>query len=258
MDHILVDGVRLEARWWHPASPAAGTAPVVLLHEGLGSVSTWREFPAELAARTGRTVFAYSRRGHGHSDRRGGGLPLDFMHREAHDSAPRVLDAAGIERAVLFGHSDGGSMALLTAARWPQRVTALVLEAPHVFVEDLSVASIARIRDRYRADGDLRRRLARHHRHVDEAFYGWNDVWLDPAFRSWNIEAALADVTCPVLVLQGADDEYGTTAQVDAIARGCRGPVATLLIQKCGHSPHRDQPSLVLDQLSLFMASGHG
>jgi pimeloyl-ACP methyl ester carboxylesterase len=127
-----------------------------------------------------------------------------------------------------------------------------------VFVEDLSIASIAAMRERYHGDGELRRKLARHHADVDEAFDGWNDVWLNPAFRAWNIEADLPRITCPVLVLQGVDDEYGTTAQVDAIARGCRGPVTTELIQKCGHSPHRDQPSVVLDRLSLFIARWHG
>ena len=139
-------------------------------------------------------------------------------------SLPRVLDAAGLDRAVLLGHSDGGSIALLAAARHPDRVAALALEAPHVFVEDLSVASIAAIGERYRRDPDLRRRLAAHHAHVDEVFRGWNDVWLSAAFRAWNIEDEVAAVQCPVLVLQGADDEYGTTAQIDAIAPAVERP----------------------------------
>jgi pimeloyl-ACP methyl ester carboxylesterase len=215
-------------------------------------VSAWRDFPAALAAGTGRAVFAYSRQGHGQSDPRGTGLPVSFMHREAGHTLPRVLDAAGIPRAVLVGHSDGGSIALLAAAAWPARIAALALEAPHVFVEDVSLASIRRVRTLY-ATTNLRERLARHHAHVDEAFRGWNDVWLEPEFKGWNIEASLPAVTCPVLVLQGADDEYGTWAQVQAIARGVGGPIEIHLIQKCGHSPHRDQPFVVLDHLARFI-----
>jgi pimeloyl-ACP methyl ester carboxylesterase len=254
MPFLTVDGARLESRWWQPAEPATAEPPVVLLHEGLGSVSTWRDFPAEVAARTGRAVFAYSRRGHGQSDSRREALAVDFMHREADEVVPRVLDAAGLDRAVLFGHSDGGSIALLAAASHPARVAALALEAPHVFVEDLSIASITAIGDRYRRDPDLRRRLAAHHAHVDEVFRGWNDIWLSADFRAWNIEAEVAAVQCPVLVVQGADDEYGTTAQIDAIAQRLNTPLTAIVIQKCGHSPHRDQPSVVLDHLSLFMA----
>jgi pimeloyl-ACP methyl ester carboxylesterase len=253
MEHVRVDGVRLEARWWRPHRgarhiPEPGgwqEAPVVLLHEGLGSVSRWREFPGRLAERTGRAVLAYSRRGHGRSDARGAPPTVRFMHDEA-ALLPRVLDAAGIWRAVLFGHSDGGSIALLAAAGGPDRVQALVLEAPHVFVEGVSVASIARIREQY-ATTNLRARLARHHVHVDDVFSGWNDVWLSPAFRAWNIETELSAVTCPALVLQGADDEYGTPAQVTAVQQGLAGPVTSAIIQNCGHSPHRDQASVVLD-----------
>jgi pimeloyl-ACP methyl ester carboxylesterase len=174
------------------------------------------------------------------------------MHREADAVVPRVLDAAGIDRAVLFGHSDGASIALLTAARWPARVVALVLEAPHLFVEPLSLASIAAIRERY-AHGDLRRRLAAHHDHVDEVFYGWNDVWLSPSFRPWSIEEAVGRVACPVLAVQGDDDEYGTAAQLHALERHVPAAVTTVLIQKCGHSPHRDQPAVVLDHVAAFL-----
>lgn len=254
MDHVDVDGVRLEARWWRAAGPVAEATPIVLLHEGLGSVSTWRDFPAALADRTGRAVFAYSRRGHGRSAPRGAGLSVDFMHREAGDVVPRVLDAADIERAILFGHSDGGFIALLAAARWPARVVALALEAPHVFVEDVSVASIAAIRERYLDDGVLRSRLAVHHAHVDEVFFGWSEVWLSPDFRRWNIEPEVQAVTRPMLVLQGLDDEYGTPGQVDAIGRLASSPTTAILIQKCGHSPHRDQPIVVLDHLTRFIA----
>lgn len=257
MSLLLVDGARLEARWWQPPV-ARPEAPLVLLHEGLGSVSSWRDFPARLASHTGRPVFAYSRRGHGRSDAREGPLDVRFMHREADTVLPHVLDAAGIARAVLVGHSDGGSIALLAAARWPGRVAALVLEAPHVFVEALSVASIRRVRERYLADERFRARLAAHHARADEVFHGWTDVWLSAAFRAWTIGAEVRQVKCPVLALQGLDDEYGTPAQVRAIARLAPGPVTVSLIQKCGHSPHRDQPAAVLDQLSGFIGQWHG
>jgi pimeloyl-ACP methyl ester carboxylesterase len=256
MDHVVVDGARLEARWWQPAEPPGGV-PLVLLHEGLGSVSTWRDFPARLAGRSGRAVFAYSRRGHGRSEARGSGLAIRFMHDEA-AALPRVLDAAGVDRAVLVGHSDGGSIALLAAAAAPARVAALVVEAPHLFVEERSVASIRAIRDRYVRDPPLRARLAAHHLHVDEVFYAWSDIWLSDDFRSWTIGDEVRRVVCPVLALQGLDDEYGTPAQVQAIRRLAAGLVSVSLIQKCGHSPHRDHPQTVLDQLSAFIAQPHG
>jgi pimeloyl-ACP methyl ester carboxylesterase len=257
MDHVVVDGARLEARWWQPAEPPLSREPLVLLHEGLGSVSTWRDFPARLAARTGRAVFAYSRRGHGRSDARGRGLTTRFMHDEA-TALPRVLDAAGIDRAVLVGHSDGGSIALLAAAATPARVAALVVAAPHLFVEARSVASIRAIRDRYVSDPQLRARLAAHHLHVDEMFCGWSDVWLSDDFRPWTIGDEVRRVAHPVLALQGLEDQYGTPAQVQAIRRLAAGPVIVSLIQKCGHSPHRDQQETVLDQLSAFIAQPHG
>lgn len=250
---IVVDGVRLEARWWR--TPGACEAPLVLLHEGLGSVSLWRDFPAALATRTGRDVFAYSRRGYGRSAPGNGPLPLDFMETEGAVTVPRVLDAAGIERAVLVGHSDGGSIALLTAAAWPARVEALVLLAAHIFVEDVTVASIAAMRDRYRSTADLRARLSRHHAHVDEMFKGWSDVWLDPRFKSWNIEPWLAKAGCPTLVLQGADDAYGTAAQVHSLTDRLSGPTTASLIQNCGHILHRDQPAVVLHHVAHFLAT---
>jgi pimeloyl-ACP methyl ester carboxylesterase len=257
MDHVVVDGARLEVGWWHPARSAPVGLPLVLVHEGLGSVSTWRDFPARLAAHTGRAVFAYSRRGHGRSDARGAGLAIRFMHDEA-AALPRVLDAAGIDRAVLVGHSDGGSIALLAAAGAPARVVALVVEAPHVFVEERSLASIRAIRARYLSDPQLRARLSAHHLHVDEVFFGWNDVWLSDDFRSWTIGDEVRRVVSPVLALQGLDDEYGTPAQVWAIRRLAAGLVTVSLIQKCGHSPHRDYPEAVLDQLSAFIHQPHG
>jgi pimeloyl-ACP methyl ester carboxylesterase len=246
---LSVGGRAIECAWWG-REPSA-MLPIVLLHEGLGSVSMWRDFPGALAASTGRRVMAYSRFGHGSSDVPADAHTPQFMHVEA-DVLAEVLDAAGIGRAVLLGHSDGGSIALIFAAAHPTRARALVLEAPHVFVEDLSVESIARTTAAYRT-GDLRPRLARHHRHVDAAFFGWSDVWLDPEFLKWNLESLLPLVTCPVLAIQGEQDEYGTLRQIEAIARQVRGPVESLVLPNCGHSPHRDQRQIVLSAITTFV-----
>ncbi len=195
---------------------------------------------------------AYSRFGHGASDPPAVPHTVRFMHEEA-ALVPALLDRVGIERAVLLGHSDGGSIAIIASAAAPERVHALILEAPHVFVEDVSVASIERANDAYESS-DLRARLARHHDDVDAAFRGWADVWLDPAFRSWNLESYLPRVACPVLVIQGDRDEYGTLRQVEAIARQVAGPVEALTLSRCGHSPHRDQPAQVLEAIADFVA----
>jgi pimeloyl-ACP methyl ester carboxylesterase len=246
-----VHGRSLEAEWWTPgefASPA--DVPIVLLHEGLGSVAMWRAFPQALASQSSRRVMAYSRFGHGGSDRPATPHTVAFMHEEA-GLVPAILDAAGIERAVLFGHSDGGSIALISAAQFPARITALVLEAPHVFVEDISIASIEEMRARYET-GDLRPRLARYHADVDTAFRGWSDVWLDPAFRTWNLETCLPQIVCPMLLMQGEQDEYGTVGQIDAIARQAAGPTERLVLPNAGHSPHRDRPDDVLNAVAAF------
>jgi pimeloyl-ACP methyl ester carboxylesterase len=240
----------LEVAWW---GPATGSLPIVLLHEGLGSVSMWRQFPEALAARTARRVMAYSRFGHGRSDPPEQPHTIRFMHDEA-ALLPQILDACGIARAILFGHSDGGSIALIAAAHDSRRVAGLVLEAAHVFVEDVSVESVERTTAAF-ASGDLRARLARHHDNVDLAFRGWSDVWLDPEFRSWNLEALLPRVVCPVLVIQGEQDEYGTVRQVEAIAAQVTGPVQPIVLPACGHSPHRDRPEDVLAAVAAFAGS---
>lgn len=224
-----------------------------MLHEGLGSVSAWRGFPAQLAAATGWRASAYSRLGYGTSDAAPLPRTVQFMHEEAEGDLPAVIDALELGRPVLFGHSDGGSIALIGAARAPERIAALILEAPHVFVEDVSVASVARMKAAY-AVTNLRLRLQRHHgANVDVAFRGWSEVWLDPAFRAWSIEALLPEVVCPVLVIQGRDDGYGTLAQVEAIARGVSGPVRTLVLDDCGHAPHRDEPLRVVAEVADFL-----
>ena len=219
----------------------AGASPtLVFLHEGLGSLSAWRDFPARLAAATGRAALVFSRAGYGRSPPKPGPWPVEFMHEEA---AALALD----EESILVGHSDGASIALLYAAAHPVR--ALVLEAPHVFVEDETVASIARLGD------DVRARLWRHHDHADALFAAWRDVWLRPEFRRWNIEACLPRVRAPALVIQGEDDEYGTVAQVDAIREKLGAPCQTLLLPECGHAPHRDQPERTLAAMRAFVQS---
>lgn len=246
MDTLIVDGQELEV------ARIEGPAPtLVFLHEGLGSLSAWRDFPATLARATGLGAFVYSRAGYGQSQPIVRPRPLDFMHREAR-LLPELFERAAIDDSILVGHSDGGSIALIYAATIGRRVRALVLEAPHVFVEESGVAAIADVRKRY-CDGDLRARLARHHRDVDGAFYGWNDVWLDPDFRRWSLESLLPAVRVPTLVMQGVDDRFGTLAQVDAIATLLGAPCETLVMPDCGHSPHRDQPARTLRAMTDFV-----
>jgi pimeloyl-ACP methyl ester carboxylesterase len=232
----------------------AGSPPtLVFLHEGLGSRSAWRDFPSLLAGATGRAAIVGSRAGYGRSPLRPTPWPVDFMHDEARQALPALLAAEGIDDAILVGHSDGASIALLYAGELGAGVRALVLEAPHVFVEDQTVASIAALAGPY-ADGELRQRLGRHHDDVDATFSGWRGVWLDPAFRRWNIEGALAGVRVPTLVIQGEDDEYGTVAQLEAVRRGVAGSCETLLLPECSHAPHRDQPARTLAAMADFIA----
>jgi pimeloyl-ACP methyl ester carboxylesterase len=230
----------------------------------------WKGFPARLAEATGLGALVYSRGGHGGSDPVPLPRPLRYMHDEALRVLPEVMGVLSVRDAILVGHSDGGSIALIhagssdasearggSAVADSGRVRALVLEAPHVFTEDMGLRSIAAAADRYR-QSDLRRGLMRHHTNVDVAFWGWNRAWLDPGFREWNIEEYLPGVRVPVLVIQGEDDEYGTLRQLDAIEAGCRGPVERLVLPECGHSPHRDQPERTLDAMASFVRRAIG
>jgi pimeloyl-ACP methyl ester carboxylesterase len=230
----------------------AGRPTLVFLHEGLGSLAMWRDFPAQLAKATGAPALIYSRWGYGRSDPLTSPRDIRYMHEEALATLPELREKLALEDVVLVGHSDGASIALIHAGcgRWPVR--ALALEAPHVFVEDISIAGIEAARDAY-ATSDLRQRLARYHDDVESAFRGWNDIWLDPAFRAWNIEEYLPGVRSPVLAIQGEDDQYGTLAQVDAIERGVAGAFEKLVLAKCGHSPHRDQEQAVLAAMADFI-----
>jgi len=252
---VIVDRRRLETLVF---DGDVARPTIVMLHEGLGSVSLWRDFPARIAKATRCGVLVYSRYGHGASDRLAGARRVNFMHHEAEVVLPELLGKLNIERPILLGHSDGGSIALIYAAMTGPGPRSLILEAPHVFVEELTVRSIAKIRDLY-ASSDLRSKLGRHHAHVDEVFRGWNGIWLKPEFRKWNIEDRLAKVRCPVLVIQGVDDEYGTMEQVAAIRRGVtQAPVETLLLPECGHSPHRDRPKETVEAIEGFLADLHG
>ncbi|MBM3559570.1 MAG: alpha/beta hydrolase [Alphaproteobacteria bacterium] len=251
VDFVSVACRRLELR---RIAGAAGRPVLLFLHEGLGSASLWRDFPDTVAAATACPAVVWSRYGYGQSDVLAEKRAVDYMHREALEALPALRAALGLDDVVLIGHSDGASIALIHAgaARWPVR--GLVLEAPHVFVEDLTVASIAEIGRNY-PTGGLGPRLGRHHADPDRTFHGWNDIWLEPAFRDWNIEAYLAAIRCPVLAIQGEADEYGTMAQLEAIARQVSGPVETLALPGVRHSPHRDAPGAVRDAIVRFVAS---
>jgi pimeloyl-ACP methyl ester carboxylesterase len=244
-----LDG-RLETRWW--GAPAPGRPTIVLLHEGLGCVALWRDFPASLQAATGWPVFAYSRFGYGGSAPVTLPRPLDYMHREA-ALLPRILAAAGIETYVLLGHSDGATIATIAAAEAPTGLLGLVLIAPHFFVEDVTIASIEAARTAYET-GDLRTRLARYHGDVDNAFRGWNDAWLDPAFRTFRIDHLLVAIGVRVLALQGDGDEYASPAQLDILRSRLENFAETCLIPGPKHSPHLTHPSVVVSMIRSFTA----
>jgi pimeloyl-ACP methyl ester carboxylesterase len=244
---IEVQGRKLEVE--RIAGPSGRT--LVFLHEGLGSVAMWRDFPRKAAAAAGCAAVVYSRYGYGQSEALRGPHGTDYMHREALEALPELLAKLGIREPVLVGHSDGGSIALIHAAAHPE-VQGVVAMAPHVFVEDLSVRSIAEARTAFETT-DLAQKLGRYHSDAAKTFRGWNDIWLHPEFRAWNIEECLPRIRCPVLAIQGFDDEYGTMAQLDAIAKQTGGPVELLRLADCRHSPHRDQPGVVIEALSRFV-----
>lgn len=227
---------------------------LVFLHEGLGSVSLWRDFPQRVAEATALPALVYSRVGYGRSTTLDAPRTPLYMHDEALTTLPALLDALGIAVPILIGHSDGASIALIHAGSGARPVRSLIALAPHVFVEDLSIAGIEQARLAYEGS-DLRMKLGRYHADVDSAFRGWNDIWLSPAFRDWNIEAVLPRVACPLLLIQGRDDEYGTLAQLDAIERGVSGPVERVELDDCGHSPHRDQPEATLAAITDFIST---
>jgi pimeloyl-ACP methyl ester carboxylesterase len=251
MDFLEVDGTRLECRRVGPGSEDAPT--IVFLHEGLGSVSTWRDFPDALAEATGCDALVYSRAGYGRSDSVELPRPVRFMHDEA-ETLAKVVQRAGLRDVILLGHSDGASIALIAAGRRAiPGLRALVVEAPHVFAEPCGLESIARIADAYRTT-NLRARLERHHgANTDVAFWGWNGVWLHPDFRAWNIDEFLPGIDVPALVVQGESDEYGSWAHVESIQRYSGGLVETLAIPDCGHAPHAEHRDAVLAAMAGFI-----
>jgi len=265
---ITVEGRSLEVQRIEISSAAGdAVAPeLVFLHEGLGSIALWKDFPARVAAATGCPATVYSRYGHGASDLLTEPRSVRFMHDEALRSLPELLAQLHIERPILIGHSDGGSIALMFAgsnlagsnqAVAHDRVRGLVLLAPHVFVEDISISSIAQAKVKFETT-NLHEKLARYHRDAARTFWGWNDIWLHPEFRSWNIEEYLPQVRCPILAIQGLDDEYGTMAQIEAIQAKSGGPVEILALPDCRHSAHRDQPEAVLQAITTFVAGLRG
>jgi len=253
MERIEIDGVALEIQRIETASHT-GRAPIVFLHEGLGSVAMWRDWPAQVCDATGRAGLVYSRRGYGNSDpiaevRARGRLAADYMHRQAWEVLPNLLRTLAIDRPVLLGHSDGGSIALLHASRYP--VSACIVMAPHVIVEEVSLRSIEAARDGYEVS--IRERLSRYHADVDVAFWQWNDIWLSAEFRDFDIRADCRQIGAPVLAIQGRDDAYGTLRQIEEIAP-TRGPVTLEKLADCGHSPHRDQPERARRLVTDFLA----
>src|ERR1700761_8725954 len=242
---LTIDNANLEYRLLGPAPADAPT--LVLLHEGLGSASLWGDFPERLQAATGLGVFAYSRAGYGASSPVTLPRPLDYMQREALDVLPKLLDAIGFRAGILVGHSDGASIAAVYAGGvQDHRLDGIVLIAPHFIVEDVCVTSIAAIKVAYETT-ELKTKLARWHRHVDNAFYGWNGAWLDPKFRDWDISDYLAYIRVPVMIVQGADDQYGTVRQVEIAQQECYCPVDVVMIPGAGHSPQREAAQVALD-----------
>ena len=249
---IEIGASRLEYRMVGPHPDEAAT--FVLLHEGLGSVGLWGDFPDRLAAATGLGVFAYSRAGYGRSSASVMPRRISFMHEEARDVLPLVLDAIGLRRGVLLGHSDGASIATIYAGSVADhRIGGLVLLAPHFFTEAFGVAEIARMRALY-ATGDLRAKLARWHQDPDNAFYSWSGPWLDPEFRKWDITEELSHIGVPMLVIQGEDDQYGTLDQVEIAKEECRCPVEAVILPGVRHIPHREAAEETLRAIVDFTA----
>jgi pimeloyl-ACP methyl ester carboxylesterase len=247
---LTIDGADLEYRMIGPVPDQAPT--IVMLHEGLGSASLWGDVPDRLQAATGAGVFVYSRAGYGASSPVKLPRPLDYMHVEALDILPKLLDTIGFRRGLLIGHSDGASIAAIYAGGvQDHRVRAVALIAPHFIVEDISIASIAEVKTIYETT-NLKEKLARWHRDVDNAFYGWNGAWLDPKFRKWDISEYLAYIRVPIAIIQGAEDQYGTLRQVEIAQEECYCPVDVTVLDGAGHSPHREVPKATLDAISDF------
>jgi pimeloyl-ACP methyl ester carboxylesterase len=251
---VRAGGHRLEYRRIVPKVFRPGAPTLVFLHEGLGSVALWKDFPDRVVQASGCPALVYSRYGYGRSEKLSERRPVDYMHREALDVLPELLAALSIVNPVLVGHSDGASIALIHAGTGTWPVRGLVLMAPHVFVEDLTVRSIEAAKVAF-DNTDLPAKLSRYHDDVQSAFRGWNDIWLHPSFRQWNIEEYLSGIDCPLLAIQGENDQYGSIAQIEAIRKQVIGPMGTLLLPNCGHSPQVDQREPTLRAIAEFVAA---
>lgn len=251
-DTLLVDGNRLEVSWIGPSPQSAPT--LVFLHEGLGCVEMWKDFPAKLAASTGCGALVYSRLGYGKSEPCTLPRSTRFMHHEGLKILPQLIEKAGINRHILIGHSDGGSISIIYAGGTTANLlNGVVTMAPHVFCEVVSVHSIEEAKGHYQ-NGDLRQKLEKYHgNNIDNAFWGWNGAWLDLKFINWNIEEYLPSIKVPLLVIQGENDPYGTKAQVNAIAKQSGNGAEVMMLPNCGHSPQKDQETATLEAITKFI-----
>jgi pimeloyl-ACP methyl ester carboxylesterase len=253
MPFIIVNSRRLEYERIDVTDAKGPT--IVFLHEGLGCIAMWKDFPSRVAHATNRNVLVYSRYGYGQSDPLAEARSIDYLHREALDTLPELLDELGVEKPILFGHSDGGSIALLHAGGTARLVTGLIVMAPHVMVEDVTIAGIEAATAAYELTRSSSK-LARYHADADTTFRGWSDAWLNPDFRDWNMEEYLPRITCPILAIQGKEDEYATLEQLERIARGA-ADVDLLALSDCRHSPHRDQSEAVIAATTRFVDRLH-
>ncbi|NNM92483.1 MAG: alpha/beta hydrolase [Candidatus Eremiobacteraeota bacterium] len=249
---LALEGGEIEFVYNRGRSAAAPI--IVFLHEGLGTLRLWRDLPARLCESTPYGSLVYSRFGNGFSSELRSARTPSYMHDEALMVLPEILDRLEIERPLLLGHSDGGSIAAIFAGAFPARCSGLILEAPHAMVEQRSIDAIAAIGSRYRSDAELRARIGRHHRNGDSTFFGWNDIWLHPDFRNWNIEAYVARITAPILAIQGTEDEYGTLEQIDRLAAAAPREVDRVLLARCCHAPHRDRAEVFLALARAWIA----
>ena len=241
-------------RLTHPGNHGQNSRPtLVFLHEGLGSIEMWRDFPEILLEKTGCNGLLYDRWGHGKSDPINVQRTIHYVHDEALDTLPQVLANSGVKDTILIGHSDGGSIALIFAAEYPGSVRGLITEAAHVFVEEITLEGIKDALEVY-SNTDLKKKLARYHGdNTERIFRAWYETWLQPEFKSWNIEDCLPKIQCPVLVIQGEDDQYGTEAQVESIAGRVAGPAKPLLIPDCAHIPHKEATDRVIKEMTEFI-----
>lgn len=253
MPKLKIQGKEIDFLRLLPSTTLLSDSVIVMLHEGLGSISLWRDFPQQVADATGHEVLVYSRYGYGDSEA-SPGFPFSYMHDEGLKSLPELLKKLEIKNPILFGHSDGASISLIAAGGSNIQPKGVIVMAPHVFVEQICFDAIAKAQTAYK-NTDLKDKLGKYHADVDSAFLGWSNAWLSPEFKNWNIEEYLPRISCPILAIQGFEDEYGTMAQIDKIVEIAKKTtfVDTLKIENCRHSPHKDQTKIVLDQVTHFI-----